>query len=51
MASPVAGGGPVTGIAEAPRELLAFVCAMRGDWTEDETMTAIGRRRPSMARA
>lgn len=32
----------MTGIVDAPRELAAFVCATRPDWTEDETMTAIG---------
>jgi hypothetical protein len=31
----------MTGISESPRELVAFVCATRCDWTEDETMTAI----------
>jgi hypothetical protein len=32
----------VTEIFEAPRELVEFVCATRLDWTQDETMTAIG---------
>jgi hypothetical protein len=31
----------MTEIFESPRELVAFVCAMRADWTEDETLTAI----------
>jgi hypothetical protein len=31
----------MTEIFESPRELVAFVCATRRDWTEDETLTAI----------
>jgi hypothetical protein len=34
-------GHPVTEIFESPRELVAFVCATRRDWTEDETQNAI----------
>lgn len=34
-------GAVVTEIREAPRELLALVCAMRTDWGIDETRTAI----------
>ena len=31
----------MTEIREAPRELLAFVRAVRGDWGEDETAAAV----------
>jgi hypothetical protein len=31
----------VTGVREAPRELLALAAAMRGDWDRDETRDAL----------
>lgn len=33
--------GTETAVREAPRELLAFACAVRPDWTREETWAAI----------